>query len=180
MATRNVLKIKTVNSSKSWKEKWLWLVFNDDATMKCSICGKFEERLSSMPGYSNSFIKGSQNYKTSALSDHESCQTHMQAIKFNLHEEATKKGEVYRPPPVKVTLPTNAPIAQGLKKKRYGNERFSKVIWCRKNEKKQVTRQASDGSLDNEIKKTTFLIYKRTFIENMEMYLNIIVAGTYF
>ena len=115
MATRNVPKIKTVNS---WKEKWLWLVFNDDATMKCCICGKFEERLSSMPGYSNSFIKGSRNYKALALSDHESCKTHMQAVKFNLHKEATKKGEVYRPPPVKVTLPTNAPIAQALKKKR--------------------------------------------------------------
>ena len=97
-----------------WQHKWDWMVFENNL-MLCKVCKKYEERLKTMPGYSSKFVKGSQNFKTIALSDHQSSKTHKEAVVIKLHNEATQRGEQYRPPNVKLSAPANAPIAQGLK-----------------------------------------------------------------
>ena len=113
-ALRSLPKTKTL---EKWKNKHEWLTISD-GSMFCAICTKVKERLELMPGYSDSFIKGSKNFKTSALSDHEESKTHKQAIKCKLHNEAVSHGEVYKPPRVVNKIPGTAPIALGVKRMR--------------------------------------------------------------
>ena len=39
--------------------------------MKCKLCVKWEKNIDSCKNYSDAFVKGSKNYKRSAVSDHE-------------------------------------------------------------------------------------------------------------
>ena len=55
-------------------------------------------------GFTEAFIQGSDNFKTSALSDHHKSKMHMQAV-----NEC-----IFRPAPVSMSVPKNAPILKGF------------------------------------------------------------------
>ena len=66
-------KIKTV---QTWKKDFTWLNTSPSKSMKCKLCVKWEKNTDSYKNYSNAFIKGSKNYKRSAVSDHEKTSQH--------------------------------------------------------------------------------------------------------
>ena len=49
----------------------------------CSICAKYKEKLSRFSAAANTFINGSDNYRTSALKDHSISKIHKQACVEN-------------------------------------------------------------------------------------------------
>ena len=61
------LKIKTI---QTWKKNFTWLNISPSEDMKCKLCVKWEKNIDSCKNYSDAFIKGSKNYKRSAVSDH--------------------------------------------------------------------------------------------------------------
>ena len=87
---------------KKWKvmvksvQKWVqendnalntatWLTFDkldreDVATLKCSVCIKFEKKLQSTRNYNAAFIVGSTNLQTSSFKDHAATDMHKLAM----------------------------------------------------------------------------------------------------
>ena len=61
-------KIKTI---QTWKKDFTWLNISPSEGMKCKLCIKWEKNIDSCKNYSDAFVKGSKNYKRSAVSDHE-------------------------------------------------------------------------------------------------------------
>ena len=67
------LKIKTI---QTWKKDFTWLNVSPSEGMKCKLCVKWEKNIDSCKNYSDAFVKGSKNYKRSAVSDHEKTSQH--------------------------------------------------------------------------------------------------------
>ena len=67
------LKIKTI---QTWKKDFTWLIISPSEGMKCKLCVKWEKNIDSCKNYSDAFVKGSKNYKRSAVSDHEKTSQH--------------------------------------------------------------------------------------------------------
>ena len=71
-------KIKTI---QTWKKDFTWLNTSPSKGMKCKLCVQWEKNIDSYKNYSNGFVKGSKNYKRSAVSDHEKTSQHEQRVK---------------------------------------------------------------------------------------------------
>ena len=82
--------------------------------MFCVVCRKHQEKLEKMSGFTEAFIQESDNFKKSALSDHDKSKMHVQAVNEGKFIESTKRGEQYRPAPVSLSVPKNAPILKGF------------------------------------------------------------------
>ena len=50
------------------------------ATLKCSVCIKFQDKLRGMRNYSNAFIGGSKNLRASSFKDHAASDMHARAM----------------------------------------------------------------------------------------------------
>ena len=62
---------RNLEQIKNRKEKWNWLQFLEKEKMFRVVCRKHQERLKKMIGFTETFIQGSDNFKTSRLSDHD-------------------------------------------------------------------------------------------------------------
>ena len=58
-------------TNKKQREKWNSLQFSNKEKMFCVVCRKHQERLKKMSGFTKTFIKGSNNFKTSGLSNYD-------------------------------------------------------------------------------------------------------------
>ena len=77
---------------KTWKEIWTRPEFSE-GKMFCELCRKHREKLKNMSGFTEAFMQGSDQFKTSALSDHDKSKIHMQAVNEGEYIENTKRGE---------------------------------------------------------------------------------------
>ena len=74
-------------TNKKWKEKWNWLKFSEKQTER-----KHQEKLKRMPGFTEA-LKGSDNFKTFDLSNHDKSKMHVQAINEDKYIRSTKHGQ---------------------------------------------------------------------------------------
>ena len=61
-------------------EKRNWLQFSEKEKMFCVVFRKHQEKLKKILGFTKAFIQGSDNFKTSGLSDHDKSRMQVQAI----------------------------------------------------------------------------------------------------
>ena len=73
--------------------------FSEEEKMFCVVCKKHQEKLKKMSGFTKEYLQRSDNFKTSALSDHDKSKMHMQAVNIDKYIKITKCGEQYRPAP---------------------------------------------------------------------------------
>ena len=80
VSTSNKL-IVNVSTVEIWKSELTkynvseWLLYDSDSNgkarnLRCKFCIKYEHKICGLPNFSDIFIKGSQNYKKSAVEDH--------------------------------------------------------------------------------------------------------------
>ena len=67
MSDRNAPKIKTL---QSWKSTFNWLTFDINIGLQCNVCKKWKEKIISLKNFSDTFIKGSTNYRKLTIADH--------------------------------------------------------------------------------------------------------------
>ena len=99
---RSLPKPKTI---KKWKEKWNWLQFSEEEKMLCVFCRKQLEKLKKMSGFTEVFIRGSDNFKISALSDHIKSKIHVQAVNEGKFIEIIKHRKQHHPAPMSLSVP---------------------------------------------------------------------------
>lgn len=65
----------------------LWLKYDADpanrtcvASLKCSICSRFREKLAGMRNYNAAFVEGSVNLRLSSIKDHAASDMHSRAM----------------------------------------------------------------------------------------------------
>ena len=87
------LKIKTI---QTWKKNFTWLNISPSEDMKCKLCVKWEKNIDSCKNYSDAFVKGSKNYKRSAVSDHEKMSQHEKSKELEEKEKCETSGLPYR------------------------------------------------------------------------------------
>ena len=84
-AKRRKIMVQTVNKWKAENDKALntstWLVFekldrDHVASLKCSVCARFEEKLRSCRNYNPAFVVGTKNLRASAFKDHAAAEMH--------------------------------------------------------------------------------------------------------
>ena len=62
--------------------------------MFCVVCRKHQEKLKKMYGFTETFIQGSDNFKTFAPSDHDESKMHVRAVNEGKYIESTERGEL--------------------------------------------------------------------------------------
>ena len=73
----------------------LWLKFEMMAdrehvsVLKCSVCGKYKDKLESMRNFQPAFIKGTSNVRTSTYKDHAFTEMHKRAIHLFKKDQST-------------------------------------------------------------------------------------------
>ena len=87
------LKIKTI---QTWKKDFTWLNVSPSEGMKCKLCVKWEKNIDSCKNYSDAFVKGSKNYKRSAVSDHEKMSQHEKSKELEEKGKCETSGLPYR------------------------------------------------------------------------------------
>ncbi|XP_066928483.1 zinc finger protein 862-like [Clytia hemisphaerica] len=112
MASQNFPKIKTL---QKWKNDFSWLNVNHSQGMTCKLCVKWEKTIESSKNYSEAFVKGSKNYRKSAVAEHEKTTQHDKSKELEEEERCKASGAVYRKT-VTQNTPVGAPIVKGLKK----------------------------------------------------------------
>lgn len=66
-----------------WLNEWKWLQFDGDFNlMFCKICIAYDESGKGRAKYPINFVKGSNNFRTSALVDHDNSTFHKDAADF--------------------------------------------------------------------------------------------------
>lgn len=102
---------KKLKVSASTVEKWKsemtkynvaeWLTYETDSNgkarnLKCKVCIMYEKRICNLPNFSDMFIKGSQNYKKSAVEDHAKNRSgnpkHPHSVAYKLYLEGCSVG----------------------------------------------------------------------------------------
>ena len=86
-------KIKTI---QKWKEEFTWLNISPSEGMKCKLCVKWEENIDSCKNYSEAFIKGSKNYRKSAVSEHEKTLQHEKSKELEEKARCEASGVSYK------------------------------------------------------------------------------------
>lgn len=93
MASQNFPKIKTL---QKWKNDFSWLNVNHSQGMTCKLCVKWEKTIESSKNYSEAFVKGSKNYRRSAVAEHEKTTQHDKSKELEEEERCKASGAVYR------------------------------------------------------------------------------------
>ena len=70
MSDRNAPKIKTL---QSWKLEFISV----NIGLRCNVCKKWKEKIISVKNFSDTFIKGSTNYRKSTIADHAKTAQHL-------------------------------------------------------------------------------------------------------
>ena len=78
--------------------------------MFCVVCRKHQEKLKTMSGFTKAFMQGRDNFKTSALSDHDKSKINVEAVNEGKYIEKKKRGEQYCPALESLSVPKNAII----------------------------------------------------------------------
>ena len=89
----------------------------------CSICIKYQEKLSIFSAATNAFINGSDNYRMSALKDHSTSKILKQACVENEIQKGKERGGKRAPKPMKITIPISSPLLQGFNRMKEGEEK---------------------------------------------------------
>ena len=64
-------KVPLLATRQKWMKEYKYLRFQQNLKMTCFLCTKFEDRLKeSCSNYTDQFIRGSDNYRKSAVTDH--------------------------------------------------------------------------------------------------------------
>lgn len=80
---------------KKWLDDWKWLVY-DGYMMFCKVCISYEESGKGRSKYPINFVKGSNNFRTSALLDHEKSTFHKDATDFETTKTNPKEAPARR------------------------------------------------------------------------------------
>lgn len=99
-----------------WKQKHSWLNFTSMSGMKCELCCKWSEKIRHTKHFSDKFIKGSTNYKTSALDDHEKSDQHELSIDLQEKQQAETTGVSRKRKHITQNVPENSAIKQSFRK----------------------------------------------------------------
>lgn len=94
----------------SWKKNRAWLEYTDSG-MVCTLCTYWQNKIESVKNFSGKFIKGSTNFKTSAVVDHERSQPHLKAVEY----EDTRKAEEEGLPLPRVHIQQSIPDSSAIK-----------------------------------------------------------------
>ena len=78
------------------EERFYMLNISHLEGMKCKLCVKWEKNIDSCKNYSDAFVKGSKNYKRSAVSDHEKTSQHEKSKELEEKEKCETSGLPYR------------------------------------------------------------------------------------
>ena len=89
----NFPKLTTI---KRRKEDFSWLEINKSEGMTCKLCCKWETAIESSKNYSDAFVKGSKNYRRSAVAEHETRTQHERSKELDEKEKCEATGSVYR------------------------------------------------------------------------------------
>ena len=89
MSDRNAPKIKTI---QSWKSEFNWLTFNVNIDLQCNVHKKWKEKIISVKTFSDTFIKGSTNYRKSTIDDLSKTAQHLKSLE--LEEKETCISEI--------------------------------------------------------------------------------------
>ena len=93
MSSPTFPKIKTL---QNWKNDFSWLNVNHSQGMTCKLCVKWEKTIESSKNYSEAFVKGSKNYRRSAVVEHEKTTQHQKSKELEEKERCEAAGAVYR------------------------------------------------------------------------------------
>ena len=55
---------------------------------KCNVCKKWKEKIISVKNFSDTFIKGSKNYRKSTIADHAKTAQHLKSLELEEKETA--------------------------------------------------------------------------------------------
>ena len=84
-------KLKTQNE---WKSKYSFLSFAG-GSMKCLLCSKYKDNITSSKTFNESFIDGSDNFRLSMVSAHNASDMHRKAGELEEKAKAKEAGEKY-------------------------------------------------------------------------------------
>ena len=112
MSDRNAPKIKTL---QSWKSEFNWLMFDVNIGLQCNVCKKWTEKIISVKNFSDTFIKGSTNYRKSTTADHAKTAQHLKSLELEEKETCVSEGRKYQKH-VTLTAPADSPICRGINK----------------------------------------------------------------
>ena len=83
MSDRNAPKIKTL---QSWKSEFNWLTLDVNIGLQCNACKKWKEKIISVKNFSDTFIKGSTNYRKSTVADHPKTAQNLKSLELEEKE----------------------------------------------------------------------------------------------
>ena len=115
MSDRNAPKIKTL---QSWKSEFNWLTFDVNIGLQCNVCKKWKEKIISVKNFSDTFIKGSTNYRKSTIADHAKTAQHLKSLELEEIEEkgtCVSKGRKYQKH-ITLTAPADSSTCCGINK----------------------------------------------------------------
>ena len=90
MSDRNAPKIKILQSSKS---EFNWLTFDVNIGLQCNVYKKWKEKIISVKNFSDTFIRGSTNYRKSTIADHAKTAQHLKVSNQKKKKPACQKVE---------------------------------------------------------------------------------------
>ena len=112
MSDPNAPKIKTL---QSWKSEFNWLTFDVNISLQCNVCKKWKEKIISVKNFSDTFIKGSTNYRKSNIADRAKTAQHLKSLELEEKETCVSEGRKYQKH-VTLTAPADSPICCGINK----------------------------------------------------------------
>ena len=112
MSDFNAPKIKTL---QSWKSEFKWLTFDVNIGLQCNVCKKWKEKIISVKNLSDTFIKGSTNYRKSTITDHAKTAQHLKSLELEEKETCMSGSRKYQKH-ITLTAPADSPICCGINK----------------------------------------------------------------
>ena len=94
-----------------WQNGRSWLKFTY-AGMKCSTCCDWQTKIESCKNFNVSYIKGSTNYKQSAVTDHEKTDQHSKSKGFEDKKQAESKGIPLPHVSIRQSVPESSALKQ--------------------------------------------------------------------
>ena len=92
LCARNISSFPKIKTIKTWKKDFSWLNLSPSEGMKCKLWVKWEKNIDFWKNYSDAFVKGSKNYKKSAVSDHEKTSQHEKSKELEEKEKCETSG----------------------------------------------------------------------------------------
>ena len=88
-------------------------MFDVNIGLQCNICKKWKEKIISVKNFSDTFIKGSTNYRKSTIADHAKIAQHLKSLELEEKETCVSESGKYQKH-ITLTAPADSPVCCGI------------------------------------------------------------------